>query len=182
MVCKERLSGQFKGWISQICFLAQNLFFVNTFSLFAHPQFIRSIGDEKGSGPIQRTRKVWSGRIPRKGFIGQYLFWMKQIRFNGKEHLRTEKSWFPIHLKPGLMKPWRGICPDPLRKEAKTGGGQAFHWIGILIIFFKFRKVSSGDNGFDKVGRVGQSFSGNVISCAMIDGGPDERQPQGKVD
>jgi hypothetical protein len=24
-----------------------------------------------------------------------------------------------IHLKPGLIKPWRGVCPDPLAKRGK---------------------------------------------------------------
>lgn len=29
-----------------------------------------------------------------------------------------------IHLKPGLMKPGRGVCPGPWQREEKTGGGQ----------------------------------------------------------
>ena len=38
---------------------------------------------------------------------------------------RPEKSWFPIHLKPGLVKPWRGICLDHLRKAGeKLGEGE----------------------------------------------------------
>ena len=44
-----------------------------------HPQFFKPSGYEKGAGSIQSTQKVWPGRIPRKGFIGQYLFWIKQI-------------------------------------------------------------------------------------------------------
>jgi hypothetical protein len=28
-----------------------------------------------------------------------------------------------IHLKPSLMKPWRGVFPGPWRREVKTGGG-----------------------------------------------------------
>jgi len=57
--------------------------------------------------------------------MGQYLFWIKQIGSHDRADLRAEKSRFPIHLKPGLMKLRRGVCPDPLRKKGKTGGGQA---------------------------------------------------------
>ena len=93
----------------------------------ALPQFLAHPAIRAGLGPIQRTQKVWSGRIPRKGFTGQHRFWIKHISLHDMQDFRPEKSWFPIHLKPGLVKPWRGICPDHLPKAGeKLGKGKVY--------------------------------------------------------
>ena len=37
------------------------------------------------SGSIRGSEKVWPGRTLRKGFIGQYRFWIKQIGLHERQ-------------------------------------------------------------------------------------------------
>jgi len=54
---------------------------------------------------------VWT--TPSEGFIGRYRFWIRQIGPHGREGSPSRgEDGYSIHLKPGLMKPWRGVCPD----------------------------------------------------------------------
>ena len=86
------------------------------------PQFLDHRGMEVGLG--REKLSVWSAGTLRKRFISQHLFGIEQIGSMITRALQTEKSWFAIHLKSGLMKPRRGI-PQTLCEEGKTGGGQA---------------------------------------------------------
>jgi hypothetical protein len=50
------------------------------------------------SGSIQGIEKVWPGRALRKGFIGQYRFWVGQIHFHETQEFLDWGWWVSLSL------------------------------------------------------------------------------------
>jgi hypothetical protein len=50
------------------------------------------------SGSIQSAEKVWPGRALRKGFIGQYRFWVGQIHFHERQEFLDWGGWVPLSI------------------------------------------------------------------------------------
>ncbi len=76
------------------------------------------------------------------------------------------EDWCPCHLKHGLMKPWRGVCPGHQVREGKTGAGQAWR---MRVILAQTADFLSGDQRESTILRAAFHYSTGSSPAGIAD-------------